>query len=143
MLFLNGLVIKNMKKGLSIDYFSAIKTVNFILFRKINLNFVKFIVYNWCYQLRGEAEHRRVPEVAEKLLYNKKIVYTVESKRGYLVLLILLVILVIFTSGCVQQQSGLAETFEYSLADDVEESDEEEPSVEERHWRRVFAKAFE
>ena len=103
----------------------------------------KFIVYNWCYQLRGEAEHRRVPEVAEKLLYNKKIVYTVESKRGYLVLLILLVILVIFTSGCVQQQSGLAETFEYSLADDVEESDEEEPSVEERHWRRVFAKAFE
>ena len=50
----------------------------------------------------GEAEHRRVPEVAESLLKNKKIVHTMKSKRGYLLILILFVILVIFISGCAQ-----------------------------------------
>src|SRR3989344_2060188 len=57
---------------------------------------------------------------------------------GFLLLLVLMLV------SCAQQQPGLAETSEDSLTDDVDGYDkEEEQSVEERHWKRVFAKAFE
>ena len=50
------------------------------------------------------SEHRRVPKAAESLLYNEKRDYTMRLRRGYLVLL-LPVFLVIFISGCAQQDS--------------------------------------
>ena len=55
---------------------------------------------------------------------------------GFLLLLFLVLV------SCAQQQPDLAETSEDSLTDD-DKNEKEELSVKERHWKRVFAKAFE
>src|SRR3989338_97953 len=66
-----------------------------------------------------------------------------KKKIGFLLFLVLIVV------GCVQQPGQLAieqptpEYVEDSLTDDDKNEKEEELSVEERHWKRVFAKAFE